>query len=99
MELYNVMNAINKHVKEFIMHQFPEISAFEVELSRSGRKVPNHIRDKHPEGTKFYPIDVKFYFDEMEDERREDLYESVKNMTRYLSLPEQFNIRHYLEYN
>jgi hypothetical protein len=98
MELYDVMIAINKYVGRVIMHKFPELTAFDVEMSRY-RKIPNHVRNKHPEGTKFYLIDVKFYFDEMEDERRGDLYESVKDITKYLSLPEQFNVRHYLEYN
>ena len=98
MELYDVMVAINKYVEKVIMRRFPELSAFDVEMSRS-RRIPDHIKNKHPEGTKFYLIDVRFYVDEMEDERRDDLYENVKNMTRYLSLPEQFNVRHYLESN
>ncbi len=80
------------------MRKFPELSGFAVKMSRS-RKIPDHIKNKHPEGTKFHLIDVTFYFDEMENERRDDLYENVKNMTRYLSLPEQFNVRHYLESN
>jgi hypothetical protein len=97
MELYNVMNAINKYVEKIIMRKFPEISAFDVGLS-SSRRIPDHIRNNHPEGTKFYLIDVKFYFDEIEDERRDDLYESIKNMKRVLSLSERFDVRHYLEY-
>jgi hypothetical protein len=98
MELYNVMNAINKYVEKIIMRKFSEISAFDVGLSRGRRIIPDHIKNKYPEGTKFYLIDVKFYFDDMEDERRDDLYESIKNMKRVLSLPERFDVRHYLEY-
>ena len=99
MELKEVMNAIEKYIGVVIMRRFPELIRFAVRTSRSGRRIPDHIIDKHPEGTKFHLIDVTFYFDEMENKRRDDLYESVKNMTRYLSLPERFNVRHYLEHN
>ena len=99
MELYDVLVAINKYVERIIMRKFPELTSFDVEMSRSRRIIPDHIRYKHPEGTEFFLIDVKFNFDEMENKRRDALYESIKDMIKFLSLPEQFNVRHYLESN
>jgi hypothetical protein len=81
--------AIRKYVEMIIMPQFSELTGFEVEKSKR-RKIPDFVG-------KTYPIDIKFYFDEITDDRRKELRREMLNMNRMLSIPIEFHTEHYLD--
>ena len=85
----DIYKAIEKYVEGIIMPEFPELTGFEVEKSRR-RKLPDFLGKTHP-------IDVKFYFDKLEDDRRKELRIAMLNMSKYLSIPIEFHTEHYLD--
>jgi len=89
MKKKDVYSAIEKYVEMLIMPNFPELTGFEVEKSRR-RKLPDFLGKTHP-------IDVKFYFDKLSDERRKELRVDMLTMNRMLSLPIEFHTEHYFD--
>ena len=92
MKRKEVYNSVKKYVENIILPQFPEITGFEVEKSHR-RKNPIYV-----EGSK-HPIDVKFYVNDIDSERDNKLYFSVRKMNKYLSIPHEFYVESYLEHN
>ena len=89
MKKKDVYNAIEKYVELLIMPRFPELTGFEIEKSRR-RTLPDFLGKTHP-------IDVKFYFDEMKEDRRKVLRREMLRMNKYLSIPLEFWPEHYLD--
>ena len=92
MKRKEVYSAVKKYVENIILPQFPEVTGFEIEKSKR-RKIPDYV-----EGTK-RPIDIKFYVNDIDDERDNKLFFSVRKMNKYLSIPHEFYVESYLEHN
>lgn len=89
MKKREVYSAIKKYVESIILSEFPEIKGYEIEKSHR-RKLPDFLGKTHP-------IDVKFYVDELENDRRKEIRIAMLNMSRYLSIPIEFHTEHYFD--
>jgi len=89
MKKKDVYSVIQKYIETLIMPRFPELTGFEIEKSHR-RIIPSL-------GKKGHPIDIKFYFTELDEERRKKLRRDMLQMNRYLSIPHEFHTEHYLD--